>query len=188
MSNILCLSENSLKIPLHFDNHHSDSKFHWPRPIYDCIQSYYVEPPFLLLAEPFSVRVASVPLAMSDPASKAAQLAIEKHADSGRRLVEYFVVVSSVPDTPDNAPSQGEDTIEWKPTKSFEEDEFEGHNYRPKITARFPVRDHADNPLHDNLMCFCHPTGMIRLRKEPVMPKVSDTRDFRYGCRLSVRQ
>ena len=114
---------------------------------------------------------------MSDRANKAAKLAIDKQSDTGRRLVEYFCIVSSVLDNPDDEPQeQREDTIEWKTSKDQsyddEDDEFAGYDYRPKITARFPVKDHVDNPLHDNMICFCHPTGMLRLRKEPYMPKV----------------
>lgn len=92
---------------------------------------------------------------------------IEKQSDSGRRLVEYFVVVSSV----DRKDNEDVDTSfsEWK----TEEDQEHYGSYLPKITARYPLVDHPDNPLHENVSFFCHPSGGIRVTKEPHMPKVS---------------
>lgn len=100
---------------------------------------------------------------------------IGKQADSGRRLVEYFCVVSSVEKGDSNAavdPDMG--NIEWKTqsTSYDEEDEFADFSFRPTITARYPLHDHSDNPLHENVVFFCHPSGGIALRTEPIMPKV----------------
>jgi len=100
---------------------------------------------------------------------------IDKQADSARRLVEYFVVVSSVER---QAGAAAKDTSsgmpEWKTESSSyeQEDEFADFYFRPTITARYPLYDHADNPLHENLTFFCHPSGGIQLRTEQIMPKV----------------
>jgi hypothetical protein len=98
----------------------------------------------------------------------------------GRRLVEYFVVVSSLPS------KKGATEVSLSPNVSFEsqfddiphnvsiecdvEDEF---NFEPVITARYPLQDHYGNPLHQSVACFCHPSGIIRLKSRPCMPKVS---------------
>lgn len=110
---------------------------------------------------------------------KTAKLNIEKQSDSGRRLVEYFVVVSSVEwhdkDSKD-AKDASKDTSfsEWKTESSFEdEEEFAGYHFRPAITARYPRCDHQDNPLHENVTFFCHPSGGIQIRTQEEMPKVS---------------
>ena len=102
-------------------------------------------------------------------------------SDAARRLVEYFVIVSSV-ERKSHSSNNGEgsskpdDTFsEWK-TDSYDEDDesnvFRDHKFRPSITARYPLHDHADNPLHENVTFFCHPTGAIHLREEEILPKV----------------
>jgi hypothetical protein len=109
---------------------------------------------------------------------------IEKQSDSGRRLVEYFLVVSSlereadeseVNPNKDNATKNPNDlSFSWKTesTSYDEEDEFAGSYFQPTITARYPMHDHQDNPLHENVTFFCHPSGGIQLRTEQIMPKV----------------
>ena len=113
---------------------------------------------------------------------KGKKITIDKQSDIGRRLVEYFVVVSSVERKPENDASkkkqQSEDpNLSWK-TESMSHledvDEFAEYNFRPTITARYPAHDHHDNPLHDNVTFFCHPTGAIHLRTEEFMPKVNN--------------
>jgi hypothetical protein len=101
---------------------------------------------------------------------KTAKLSIDKQADSGRRLVEYFVVVSSLEQTLLEPASEAD--VSWKTESYDEEDEFAAYRFKPTITARYPIVDHNDNPLHDNVTLFCHPTGGIQLRVEPYMPKV----------------
>lgn len=93
----------------------------------------------------------------------------------GRRLVEYLVVVSSVSREPDEgAEDQGKE--EWDLDTSFDDDDVEVlHGFRPQMTARYPVEDHADNPLHENVTCFCHPSGSIHLKKNSHMPKVRNS-------------
>lgn len=110
---------------------------------------------------------------------------IDKQSDSGRRLVEYFVVVSSVEihHSSDHDKSRKKDKknnaddmsfSEWKTetNNEDEEDELAACQFRPTITARYPIHDHADNPLHENVTFFCHPSGGICLRTTEYMPKV----------------
>jgi hypothetical protein len=104
---------------------------------------------------------------------------IEKQADLGGRLVEYFCVVSSIERKDEDANAKAKDQeqeFSWKTESSSydedDEDEFAGSHFRPTITARYPLHDHQDNPLHENLTFFCHPSGSIQLRTEQIMPKV----------------
>jgi hypothetical protein len=97
-----------------------------------------------------------------------------------RRLVEYFVIVSSVENLSKKAVQQqqqpnGEISFnDWKTDSGYDDEEeiFASYPFKPTITARYPLYDHADNPLHDNVVYFCHPSGKIQLRTEHVMPKV----------------
>ena len=89
----------------------------------------------------------------------------------GRRLVEYLVVVSSIPREED----ENEAGQEMNLSTSFDDEEVEVlHGFKPQITARYPLFDHEDNPLHENVTFFCHPSGTIQLKKESYMPKVSE--------------
>lgn len=104
-----------------------------------------------------------------------------------RRLVEYFVVISSTPEKLDNAfddekekPDSNRNVntnapMDWTVNIAFERDDEEYvafYDTKPLITARYPIQDHRDNPLHENVTFFCHPSGGIRLSMEPNMPKV----------------
>ena len=105
-----------------------------------------------------------------------------------RRLVEYFVVITSVPKKAESSvgldKEQNNDSnrnvnatapTDWKVNIAFEreDEEYVGcYDIQPVITARYPVHDHRDNPLHENVTFFCHPSGGIRLYMEPSMPKV----------------
>lgn len=92
--------------------------------------------------------------------------------NDGRRLVEYLVVVSSISRKPNDG-DLDEVKEDWDLATSFDDDDVEVlHGFKPLITARYPLEDHADNPLHDNLTFFCHPSGSIHLKKENHMPKV----------------
>lgn len=89
----------------------------------------------------------------------------------GRRLVEYLVVVSSVPRADEGAGAKAKE--EWDLSTSFDDEEVEvTRGFRPQVTARYPVEDHSDNPLHENVTFFCHPSGSIHLKKQNHMPKV----------------
>lgn len=112
----------------------------------------------------------------------------------GRRLVEYLVVVSSVPRIKqqggggvdgDGKPAAegGED---WNLSTSFDDEDVEvDQGFKPIITARYPLHDHEDNPLHEQVTFFCHPSGAIQLKKEPYMPKVS-TQSKSMECAMRV--
>ena len=89
----------------------------------------------------------------------------------GRRLVEYLVVVSSIPREEGETVDRNQD---MNLSTSFDDEEVEVlRGFKPKITARYPLVDHEDNPLHESATFFCHPSGSIQLKKESFMPKVS---------------
>ena len=122
--------------------------------------------------------------------------------DRERRLVEYFVVVSSLSRRDRGEERNGRDekdddedmdSISRLKSNNFsersissgesdisedeeDEDEFiDDYDFQPVITSRYPLEDHQDNPLHDaSVSPFCHPTGTIQLRTEKTMPKVSE--------------
>ena len=97
---------------------------------------------------------------------------IEK--SDGRRLVEYLVVVSSVPRPAEAAGENNPNGQEMNLSTSFDDENLEfSHGFKPEITARYPLYDHEDNPLHENLTFFCHPSGSMHLKAESHMPKVS---------------
>jgi hypothetical protein len=104
---------------------------------------------------------------------------MQSQSELGRRLVEYFVVVSSIERKPganiDENNSNDMSFADWRTeTDNYCEDEKEyaDTHFRPTVTARYPLYDHHDNPLHENLTFFCYPSGSIPLRKEEYMPKV----------------
>ena len=102
--------------------------------------------------------------------------------DGQRRLVEYLVVVSSVPqlDDDDSAEKKSPTGEEWTLSTSFDdEDIVVQYSFKPEITARYPLHDHSDNPLHENVTFFCHPSGAIHLKKQHHLPKVSIWNPFR---------
>ena len=93
----------------------------------------------------------------------------------GRRLVEYLVVVSSVPrKVEETNPNNGDLQLG---TSFDDEDVIVDRDFKPTITARYPLEDHEDNPLHENVTLFCHPSGSIQLKKESYLPKVSTLHD-----------
>jgi hypothetical protein len=98
-----------------------------------------------------------------------------------RRLVEYFVVVSSVPHdgvTIRNS-QNGKLSPPSSPVRNVRKD-FQGDlDFEPLLTARYPMANHRGNPLHENVVCFCLPWG-IQLRKDPCMPKVRYLYESRY--------
>ena len=116
-----------------------------------------------------------------------------------RRLVEYFVVVSSVPK---NKEGEEENNTKLQEASSFEEasrtvalgeddEEFfvDDFDFQPVITARYPLEDHAKNPLHESVTFFCHPSGAIQLRVEQSMPKVRQScfvQKEPFSCRSGI--
>ncbi len=107
----------------------------------------------------------------------------QMQSELGRRLVEYFVIVSSIERKPDAKIDKNNSNdlsfSDWR-TESTE-DEFASVQFRPTVTARYPLFDHHDNPLHENLTFFCHPSGSIQVEKEEKMPKV------RMFCRIFLK-
>jgi hypothetical protein len=94
-----------------------------------------------------------------------------------RRLVEYFVVVSSKEIKKDSASAlRKQKQVEWQDDNEF------GVSFRPVITARYPLHDHGDNPLHENVTFFCHPSGGIQLRLNEELPKVRIVSPFFSFC------
>jgi hypothetical protein len=90
----------------------------------------------------------------------------------GRRLVEYLVVVTSILRKPEES-SEENPGQEYNLSTSFDdEDVIVEYGFKPQITARYPLHDHEDNPLHENVTFFCHPSGAIHLKKDDHMPKV----------------
>lgn len=124
----------------------------------------------------------------SPETKKKSKIVTVSDKDAGvRRLVEYFVVVTSIPK------AETQDGLTIQDTASFEEshmgsrdtvvldddddDEFfvDDFDFQPVVTARFPIADHPGNPLTESVTFFCHPSGGIQLRTKMTMPKV--------GCR-----
>ena len=109
----------------------------------------------------------------------------------GRRLVEYFVVVSSLPRKDSSVPvspnisfqSQFDEIPQNISIEDYEDIDDE-LNFEPIITARYPKTDHHGNPLHQSVACFCHPAGIIQLKSKPSMPKVSSV--CRYILYVSI--
>jgi hypothetical protein len=90
----------------------------------------------------------------------------------GRRLVEYLVVVSSILRKPEEA-SEQKPGQEYNLSTAFDdEDVVVDYGFKPQITGRYPLHDHEDNPLHENVTFFCHPSGAVHLKKDRFMPKV----------------
>jgi uDENN domain len=99
--------------------------------------------------------------------------------DAGlRRLVEYFVVVSSVPNASSEGAADIQESVSFEGSRdglAIDDDEdiyIDDFDFQPKITARFPPQDHQENPLHESVTFFCYPSGSIQLRMEKSMPKV----------------
>lgn len=93
------------------------------------------------------------------------------------------MVVSSTPRPVDNdVDNSNTNGQEMNLSTSFDDDDVEfSHGFKPEITARYPLHDHEDNPLHDNITLFCHPSGSIQLKKDDHMPKVRQKQSKRFG-------
>lgn len=143
----------------------------------------------------FSLKAESVTMALinavpdlidhSPETKKKSKIVTVSDKDAGvRRLVEYFVVVTSIPK------AETQDGLTIQDTASFEEsnigsrdavvldddddEEFfvDDFDFQPVVTARFPIADHPGNPLTESVTFFCHPSGGIQLRTKMTMPKV----------------
>lgn len=90
--------------------------------------------------------------------------------NNSRRLVEYFVVVSSVSQNLDDIIVQGENDQATDITKLVEK----SLNFEAVVTARYPTNDHEKNPLlHESVVSFCHPSDEIVVKDRFELPKVS---------------
>eukprot|EP00536_Pseudo-nitzschia_multiseries_P000289 jgi/Psemu1/249345/estExt_Genewise1Plus.C_40091 len=98
----------------------------------------------------------------------------------GRRLVEYLVVVSSIPrentaddDEKKDAPPENDE--QYRLSTNFDDDDIElvdHEGFKPVVTARYPQYEHEDNPFDANVCYFCHISGAIQLKKNPYLPKI----------------
>lgn len=116
------------------------------------------------------VLVTPAPLEASDPTSpdqKKKKSKLTTTADAARRLVEYCIVVTSVPRNKGEQHDVQDTSQDWGDDDVF----YDDYDFQPVITARYPLEDHDENPLHESTTFFCHPSG-IQLRAEPSMPKV----------------
>jgi len=117
------------------------------------------------------VLITPAPEEAGDPSSpeKKKKSKLTTQQDAARRLIEYCVVVSSVRKNKAEEEQQLENSTDW----GDDDVVYDDYDFQPVITARYPLEDHADNPLHESTTFFCHPSG-IGLRSEPSMPKVSN--------------
>lgn len=142
---------------------------------------------------------------LSPEVKKKSKIVTVSDKDAGvRRLVEYFVVVSSIPksETKDGVSIHGASSFEDAQSPSrdghmldFDEDEeffVDDFDFQPVVTARFPTEDHPGNALTESVTFFCHPSGGIQLRTQMTMPKVhyfvatGGNGKFMYGTCLTL--
>lgn len=122
---------------------------------------------------------------VSPDGTKKKKLTNHLEKSDGRRLVEYLVVVSSIPReaTNDGEEKMKDPTAEDEQYRLFtniddENVELVDHEgFKPEITARYPQYDHEDNPFDANVSYFCHISGAIELKIKPFMPKVRNSTD-----------
>jgi len=99
---------------------------------------------------------------------------------SERRLVEYFVVVSSlrrdrekgVSDLRASVGGQKNDGSGFEPSIPEPLETDIEHVYEPVVTSRYPLKNHRSNSLTESVTCFCHPRGHVKLRYKFCLPKV----------------
>jgi hypothetical protein len=127
-----------------------------------------------------------------EPVDKRAKAkAIASITRYSRRLVEYFIVVSSVPKfSKDTAGSDGAASTSQNVSYSsrfddipqnisIEDDMEDELNFEPVITARYPLKDHSGSPLHQSVTTFCHPEGEIKLKSKSSLPKVRERQFYK---------
>lgn len=99
---------------------------------------------------------------------------------SERRLVEYFVVISSLrrdrhKDTNSvlqKSGGQKTDGSGFEPSIPEPLGSDIDNVYEPVVTSRYPLKNHRGNPLSESVTCFCHPRGIIRPKYQVCLPKV----------------
>lgn len=114
---------------------------------------------------------------MSEIRKPPRMLSIPKRSE--RRLVEYFVVVSSLRrdrKKDDNGHhsigGQKTDGSGFEPSIPEPLETDIDSMYEPVVTSRYPLKNHRGNPLSESVTCFCHPRGIIRLKYKFCYPKV----------------
>ena len=90
-----------------------------------------------------------------------------------RRLVEYFVVISSFAQK-QTKPVPAEYNDDHKLTKLTLAKISKVLKFQASVTSRYPTKDHEKNPLlHESIISFCHPCEDIELTTDYCLPKVS---------------
>lgn len=110
-----------------------------------------------------------------------------KETDDGKDETASTTSTSStVDETPEQGDSAGVDTLKpsnamaflpqdvHAPGSKIVDDDTEDYLLEPVITARYPAKDHEDQPLNPRLPQFCHPEGtdLIQPTKEYKMPRI----------------
>jgi pentatricopeptide repeat protein len=119
-----------------------------------------------------------------------------KESTAVQRLVDYFVVVTSLPrwetKPADEQPVKGvkrrrrkdaAPTVETRQggSESARTDgnihlplhSTQDHTFQPQITARYPLTDYADSPLNPMILHFCYPAGdVIHPSRSYLLPAV----------------
>lgn len=151
----------------------------WAHPLKHCWQLLFLYP--FEFHRPMVLVTAAVDTGQTSPEAnkKKTRLETSNVKDAGlRRLVEYFVVVSSVPNAKCEGAADIQESVSFEGSRdglAIDDDEdiyIDDFDFQPKITARFPLQDHQENPLHESVTFFCYPSGSIQLRMEKSMPKV----------------
>jgi hypothetical protein len=109
-----------------------------------------------------------------------------KETDGKDETASTTSTSSTVDETPDGTEGGG-DTLKPSNAMAFNipqdnhapgcksvDDDTEDYLLEPVITARYPAKDHEDQPLNPRLPQFCHPEGtdLIQPTKEYKMPRI----------------
>lgn len=99
-------------------------------------------------------------------------------SNAHRRLVEYFVVISSFAQK-QTEPIPVEYNDDHQLSKSTLAKISNVLKFQASVTSRYPTKDHEKNPLlHESIISFCHPCEDIELKSEYCLPKVSPQNYF----------
>jgi hypothetical protein len=110
-----------------------------------------------------------------------------KESDGKDETASTTSTSSTVDETPEEGATDGVDTLKPSTGLAFNipqdnhapgsksiDDDTEDYLLEPVITARYPAKDHEDQPLNPRLPQFCHPEGteLIQPTKEYKMPRI----------------
>lgn len=77
------------------------------------------------------------------------------------------------PPKPRGTWKRDEDNVNDGNIRMPQDDNYDEFNFQPKITSRYPLSDHQDNPLNPMVTQFCHPVGdVVFPTREYLMPRV----------------